>query len=204
MIDVDDGKELEGTFMTLKDKNRSQMTNEHGSYKFTNLCPECYQLIIQHVGCRDSVITIDLKKDTKLIIKLPHSAVELNQIDVMDKQPDMIKTQTVNELQDKDLDGPRGQLLGESLKLISGVTTLNTGSTISKPMTHGMFASERYVKQHVELEAGAKYHQKHLQSFYYIGNDLVAPGLNIRNVSWNIGAVIKDEPFMIVMCLTLR
>ncbi len=138
IIDLDDGKELEGTFIIHKADEQTQITNEHGSFKFTNLCSGNHQFIVQHVGCNDTIISVDLKKDIKLIIKLPHSAVELSQIDIMDKQPDMLKTQTVSDITAKELDGTRGQSLGESLKLISGVTTLNTGSTISKPMIHGM------------------------------------------------------------------
>ena len=138
VIDLDDGKELDGTFVILKENNQTQITNSHGSFTFSGLCSGIHDLVIQHVGCRDTVIRVELKKDLKLTIRLPHSAVELDEIDVMDKQPDMVRSQTVNDIKDKDLDRTRGQSLGESLKLVSGVTTLNTGSTISKPMIHGM------------------------------------------------------------------
>ena len=119
VIDLDDGKELESTFVILQESNQTQITNEHGSFKFNNLCEGNYQFIIRHIGCKDTVISVNISKDTKLNIKLPHSAVELSQIDVMDKQPDIIKTQTVDEIKSKDLDSTRGQSLGESLKLIN-------------------------------------------------------------------------------------
>lgn len=138
ITDLDDGKELEGAFVILPQLNQTIITNEHGYFKFNNLCKGNYQLVVQHLGCKDSVMKIDLIKDKKLNIKLPHSAYELHEIDIMDKQPDMIKTQTVNDIEGKELDATRGKSLGESLKLVNGVTTLNTGSTISKPMIHGM------------------------------------------------------------------
>ena len=59
IIDLDDGKELEGTFIIHKTDYQTQITNEHGSFKFTNLCNGSHQFIIRHVGCRDSIITID-------------------------------------------------------------------------------------------------------------------------------------------------
>ena len=76
IIDLDDGKELEGTFIIHKADEQTQITNEHGSFKFTNLCSGNHQFILRHVGCHDTVISVDLKKDTKLTIKLPHSAVD--------------------------------------------------------------------------------------------------------------------------------
>ena len=42
-------------------------------------------------------------KNLKINIKLPHSALELNQINIIDKQPDIIKTQTVYDLKEKEL-----------------------------------------------------------------------------------------------------
>lgn len=138
ITDLDDGKELEGTFVILQENNQTQITNEHGRFSFTNLEAGNYHLFIRHVGCRDSSISVFLKKDVFISLKLPHSAIELSEIDIMDKQPDMMKTQTVNEIKDKYLDKTRGQNLGDALKIVSGVTTLNTGSTISKPMIHGM------------------------------------------------------------------
>ena len=101
ILDLDDGKELEGTFVTLRDSNQVQVTNEHGSFKFADLCEGKYEILIQHVGCRDTIISVDVKKDSKITIKLPHSAIELSEIDIMDKQPDMIKTQTLNSLKEK-------------------------------------------------------------------------------------------------------
>jgi iron complex outermembrane receptor protein len=57
--------------------------------------------------------------------------------------------------------------------------------------TWGAFATERYVKQHIELEAGVRYDYKNLRSFYYIGNNLQKPNLNFSNVSWNTGTILK-------------
>ncbi len=138
VIDLDDGKELVGAIVSLNTINKTIETNAHGNALFTNLCANNYQILIQHLGCKDTVVSISLKKDTKLLIKLPHSAYELTEIDIIDKQPDIIKTQTTYDLKDKELDKTRGQNLGEALKLVTGVTALNTGGTISKPMIHGM------------------------------------------------------------------
>lgn len=138
VIDRDNGDELESTIVSINEIKQISATNEHGNTTFNKLCIGRYHILIQHLGCSDTIISIDLKKDFKLIVKLPHSNYELSQIEVTDKQPDIIKTQTVYDLKGKELDQTRGKSLGEALKLVNGVTTLNTGSSISKPMIHGM------------------------------------------------------------------
>lgn len=138
VIDRDNGDELESTIVSINEIKQINATNEHGNTTFNKLCIGRYHILIQHLGCSDTIISIDLKKDFKLIVKLPHSNYELSQIEVTDKQPDIIKTQTVYDLKEKELDQTRGKSLGEALKLVNGVTTLNTGSSISKPMIHGM------------------------------------------------------------------
>ena len=138
VIDRDNGNDLESTIVSINEIKQISATNEHGNTTFNKLCIGRYHILIQHLGCSDTIISIDLKKDFKLIVKLPHSNYELSQIEVTDKQPDIIKTQTVYDLREKELDQTRGKSLGEALKLVNGVTTLNTGSSISKPMIHGM------------------------------------------------------------------
>ena len=125
IIDLDNGKELESALVIINETKQTNTTNAHGNITFNNLCIGTYKLLIQHIGCPDTIVNVNLKKDLKVVIKLPHSSYELNEIDIIDKQPDIIKTQTVYDLKDKELEQTRGQSLGEALKLVNGVTTLN-------------------------------------------------------------------------------
>ncbi len=197
VIDLDDGRELDGTFVILTNADQTQITNQHGIFKFTGLCAGSHTLLIRHVGCRDTLIGVHLKKDLKLTIRLPHSAIELGEIDVMDKQPDMIRSQTVNELKDADLDRTRGQSLGESLKLISGVTTLNTGSTISKPMIHGMQGYRVLILNNGIRQEGQQWGNEHAPEIDpFIASKLsVIKGANaVRYGSDAMAGVILVEP----------
>jgi len=59
--------------------------------------------------------------------------------------------------------------------------------------TWGVFATERYVRQHVEFELGLRYDEKYLQSFYYKQNDLVTPKLFFSNFTYNGGLIWKPD-----------
>jgi iron complex outermembrane receptor protein len=138
VIDLDDGKELENCLVSILGQTLIVPTNEHGRFQFTNVCEGKTQIIIKHFGCRDTVISVQLTKNYHLKVKLPHSAFELQEVDIMDKRLEMKQTQTRADITGEELDKTRGLNLGEALKNVSGVTSLNTGGTISKPMIHGM------------------------------------------------------------------
>lgn len=197
ITDLDDGKELEGTFVIINNTNQTQITNDHGNFKFENLCSGNYTLTVRHVGCKDTLILVSLIKNTKLNIKLPHSAVELTEIDIMDKQPYIIQTQTIIDIKDKELDKTRGQSLGDALKLVTGVTTLNTGSTISKPMIHGLQGYRILILNNGIRQEGQQWGNEHAPEIDpFIAQKLsVVKGANaVRYGSDAIAGVILVEP----------
>lgn len=197
IIDLDDGKELADTYVTLLETKEVKITNEHGNFKFNNLSKNTYQLLVQHIGCKDTVIKISVKKNVKITIKLPHSAYELTDIDIIDKSPEIIKTQTVNELTEKDLDKTKGLNLGESLKQISGVTTLNTGSTISKPMIHGMQGYRLLILNNGIRQEGQQWGNEHapeIDPFIAQKISVVKGASSVRYGSDAMAGVVLVEP----------
>lgn len=138
LIDEDNSEALGFAIIKLLSPDTILQTNEKGEFLFENLCAGHYELLVKHMGCNDTIFKIDLQKSRKVILKLPHSSHNLEEVDIMDKRVEMKKTQTVNDLSEEEIQKSKGQSLGEVLKNISGVTTLNTGATISKPMVHGM------------------------------------------------------------------
>lgn len=124
--------------VTIVELNRSTETDEHGEFEFKEMCAGTYQLKVQHIGCRDTIFSFNIPSSKRLIFKLPHSGINLTEVDVMDKRIEMKSTQTENKLTTEELEKSKGQSLGDVLKNVSGVTTLNTGVTITKPMLHGM------------------------------------------------------------------
>ncbi len=138
VLDLDDGTELADCIIQIQPLNITTVSNSHGRFAFSDLCAGDYRLLVQHFGCRDTAVFIKLTKNTHVKVKLPHSAFELSEVNVMDKRIEMKQTQMRDDISGEELDKTRGLSLGEALKNISGVTSLNTGGTISKPMIHGM------------------------------------------------------------------
>lgn len=159
--DLDNNEELSFSVVKLIDPETVMQTNEHGDFSVGKLCKGSYSFLIQHFGCRDTIVKVELTKSTRIIIRLPHSVNELKEVDVMDKRTEMRKTQTAVELSQEELKNTKGQSLGEVLKNVSGVTSLNTGPTISKPMIHGMQGNRVLILNNGVRQEGQQWGNEH-------------------------------------------
>jgi iron complex outermembrane receptor protein len=59
-----------------------------------------------------------------------------------------------------------------------------------------MFAIERFIRTKIEIEAGARWDNKDLTSYYYSGAQLLSPSLNFQNLSYNLGAMYKPNSLL--------
>lgn len=192
-----DGKELDGTVITLLETKNNYVTNDHGRFSISGLCEGNYSLLIQHLGCKDTIIKTMVKQNSFLSVKLPHSEIELSEIDIMDKRLEMVKTQTTDEISGKELDKTRGQTLGDALKTVTGVTTLNTGGTISKPMIHGLQGYRILILNNGIRHEGQQWGNEHAPEIDpFVAQKLsVVKGANsVRYGSDALGGVILVEP----------
>jgi len=197
VTDADDGEHLGFAIVKLIEPEKIIQTNENGDFVFENLCAGQYKLYIQHVGCKDTIITVDISETKKIFIKMPHSINNLKEIDIMDKRVDMKKTQTVDQLTPEEIQKTKGQNLGEILKNIPGVTTLNTGATISKPMVHGMQGNRLLILNNGIRQEGQQWGNEHAPEIDpFIAKKLsVIKGVNaLRYGSDAIAGVVLVEP----------
>jgi len=172
-------------------------TNEKGEFVFENLCTGDYRLLVRHAGCRDTIFEVSLTKSRIVLIKLPHSLNNLEEVDVMDKRVEIKKTQTVDQLSEEDMQKSKGQSLGDVLKNISGVTTLNTGATISKPMVHGMQGYRLLILNNGIRQEGQQWGNEHAPEIdpFMAKKFLVIKGVGaIRYGSDAIAGVVLVEP----------
>lgn len=197
VIDLDDGKELENCLVSILGQTLVVVTNEHGRFQFTNVCEGKAQIIIKHFGCRDTIISVQLTKNYQLKVKLPHSAFELQEVDIMDKRLEMKQTQTVDKLDSKDLQKSTGQTLGDVLKNVTGVTTLNNGGNISKPMIHGMQGYRLLILNNGIRQEGQQWGNEHapeIDPFMAKSISVIKGANSIRYGSDAIAGVVLVEP----------
>ena len=139
VIDLHDGTPLENA--TVQTNGLKSTTDFDGNLIFENLCEDTYVLTISHEDCESVVQTVDIKKDTFRKIRLEHHLNELEEIMVISDNRNNSRTLFENKISKEVLDDYNSRTIGDVLKTVTGVSTLNSGSYLSKPVINGLHSS---------------------------------------------------------------
>ena len=138
--DFHDNSSIIGASLQIVNSNKNTITNFDGSFEFKNLCKGKITLVIKHVACESKTISFIISKDIVKEITLEHHLEELEEVVVKSESKSestsiekSIKKDIITNFSDKSL--------GDALNTLSGVSSLNTGNTIVKPMIHGLHSS---------------------------------------------------------------
>lgn len=141
ILDFHDGKAIEVATVYIKELNRFTVTNRDGDFKIDKLCAGDYTVIFTHIGCEDKEIKINLTSNLTQTVRLEHHIEDLNQISLTGKAPKQTRSGQETRISAETLESYSSLSLGDVLKEVSGVTSLNTGNTIVKPVINGMHSS---------------------------------------------------------------
>ncbi|WBX72381.1 TonB-dependent receptor [Tenacibaculum retecalamus] len=125
----------------IKNQNKYTTTNFDGKFTINNVCAGKIIVEISHVSCDKKILELDVSKNIYKVIDLEHHIEELNEVNV--KGTTGLKTKTSQEtlLKTNTLEKFSAASLGDVIKNISGVSSINTGSTIVKPIINGLHSS---------------------------------------------------------------
>lgn len=123
--------------------NKHTVTDSNGRATISNVRIENLEYMISFLGYETFVGTIEmLSENTYLEVIMEESINELQQVVVCAEAPNTLGGSVPEiHLHKEDLRTFSNQSLGDALKNVSGVTTLNTGGNIAKPIIHGMHSS---------------------------------------------------------------
>ena len=140
--DFHDGTPIVSATIYIKEKDKYLVSDFDGKFKIENLCAGTLTLTISHVGCETKTVSYDVNGDTFKKILVEHHVEELEEISVTGNvskketktsQETLIKANTLKKYSALNL--------GDALKEVAGVSSINTGNTIVKPMINGMHSS---------------------------------------------------------------
>ncbi|MCU0380495.1 MAG: TonB-dependent receptor [Chitinophagaceae bacterium] len=194
--DADTHEKLEAAVVTIRELRQSTVTNEKGFFQFNGLCPGSYNIEVSHVDCQPLSLHIHLKEDLSQSIVMPHKASQLSEVVVVGTQRSSV-TGITGELKGKQLDLSRGLSLGESLKQVSGVSVLQTGTNIYKPVIHGLHSNRVLILNNGIRQEGQQWGSEHAPEIDpFIANRItvVKGASSIRYGGDAIGGVILVEP----------
>ena len=142
LLDIHDGSVLTGATVIVAQTGVGVLTDLDGNFVISNLCSATYQLQISHPSCSTKAFSVLIKVVTQKTFKLEHHLESLNEIIVNGKKTNRATKSIYENLVDqKTITTFSSGSLGDALNSISGVSSLNTGNTVVKPMINGLHSS---------------------------------------------------------------
>ena len=138
--DFHDNTPIVGATIYIKNLNKYTTSDVDGKFKIENLCKGELILEISHVACETRTLTYNITGDTFKSITLEHHLEELSEV-LVDADTKVENTSIQQTVSKKTIEVYTDKSLGDALNTISGVSSLNTGNTIVKPMIHGLHSS---------------------------------------------------------------
>lgn len=196
ITDADTRELLEGVTVQIKELRQSLISGKDGRFFFNGLCPGNYDIEISHIHCKTILIHIHIKEDLVMDFQLPHEASQLAEVVVVGSGR-VTTTSVSGEVKGKALDATRGLTLGESLKGVTGVSVLQTGTNIYKPVIHGLHSNRVLILNNGIRQEGQQWGSEHAPEIDpYIASRLtvIKGASSIRYGGDAIGGVILVEP----------
>lgn len=141
ILDSHDNKPLSKATIQIDGLNNTVVTDSKGYFKFTRLCSRKYFVTVSHYQCKSKTFSIKIKKNIQKTVKLEHHINELNEVIVLGEQNKSSNTILENKISNEIIENNSASNLGDILKNVSGISSINTGNSIVKPVVNGLYGS---------------------------------------------------------------
>lgn len=189
-------EKLVGATVTLLPVNRIVITNENGDFTINALCAGTFHLVITHIDHDTISQQVTMGRNEHLDLHMQHLQTALAEVNVT-AQKGIANTGSKKEITSKELAQYQGLSLGEILSKLNGVTMLQTGSTITKPVIHGLHSNRILTVNNGVRQEGQQWGNEHAPEIdpYVADNLTVIKGVDeLRYGSDAIGGVILINP----------
>ncbi len=142
IIDLHDNEVLEEATVIIVGLEQSVTTDAQGKYVFNGLCKNQYTLQVSHPACETQLVKVTVSGNTSRNINMEHHLESLGDVEVVahaHKSKSRTATETV--VDHTLLEHNSAASLGDALRTLSGVTSLNTGNSVVKPVIQGLHSS---------------------------------------------------------------
>jgi iron complex outermembrane receptor protein len=149
------------------------------------------------VGYGAIQITLDLKHGHEEDFDLTEDQIHLDELNIRAQRTDTPITQSVGVLAEAALAQTRGQTLAQSLSALTGLTTLQTGSNIAKPVIHGLHSNRVLILNNGVRQEGQQWGSEHapeIDPFVATRLKVVKGAAGVRYGSDAIAGVVIVEP----------
>ncbi|WP_461533570.1 TonB-dependent receptor [Sinomicrobium sp.] len=142
VTDFHDGHPLENSLVKIYNTDKVTVSDIDGYFSISGICPGTYEVEVTHDLCTPQFITVEITRTTTRQFTLEHHLEELKEVVVEGSRHHTVTSSATEQiLQTETIDKFSAASMGDALKQISGVSSLNTGSAIVKPVIQGLHSS---------------------------------------------------------------
>ena len=201
ILSNDPGEPLPGATVYVRELATGTVADSAGYFRLEKLCAGRYTFVYQYVGYKPFSVPVTIPGDSALVLKpvqLVPDSQTLQEVVVAEHRSEAQQLlQVQNSLSGEALDQTRGQSLGESLKAITGLYSIQTGPSISKPVIHGLYSNRIIILNNgirQEDQQWGTEHAPQVDQFLASRLTVIKGAASIRYGSDAIGGVILVEP----------
>ena len=139
------------------------IAGNNGTFNIAALCAGRYSIRISYVEHDTLQQWVTLDADTTMVFSLFKKSNQLAGVTVTGvlQKRDQISTLATTDIKGEELFQTRGATLGESLKAIPGLNSIQTGPSISKPVIHGLHSNRVLIINNGIRQEGQQWGAEH-------------------------------------------
>jgi iron complex outermembrane receptor protein len=195
------GEPLEGASVMLHELGKSSFSDAKGHFRFDRLKSGNYHLHVYQIGYRSAERYVQVKEPLTVIsIRLEQAVVELRSAVIeesMTKAVQKEQSQSMDVMSSQEIFRYGNSSLVKILEKVPGVTSINTGTGVSKPVIRGMgfnrvVVAENGIKQEGQQWGGD--HGLEMDQFAVDKVEVVKGPASLLYGSDGMGGVIHVRP----------
>ena len=141
VIDFHNASPLSGAIIKDKTTGKEYKSNKNGEFSINGLCQGQHTFILSHPDCEPETVNLNLTESQSVSWSLEHHLIELEAVEEEGTIAKKIESLPEEHLHQEDLNKYATSNLGDAMTQLAGVSALETGNSIVKPMIHGLHSS---------------------------------------------------------------
>lgn len=198
LVDEKTNEAIVGAIIQIKESKKTTLSDNNGLYQFTNLCEGKVIITAKIIGYHDISYLINLEHNKALEqnFSLKEDQIHLEFLEIKASKLESL-TQNSSVINSKELFKKSGENFSSGLSGLTGVNLLQTGSSISKPVIHGLHSNRVLILNNGIRQEGQQWGSEHAPEIDpFVANKItVVKGANgLRYGADGIAGLILVEP----------
>lgn len=160
ILDRNTGDDLPFAVVYFERSGKGVVADEGGYFRVGDLCPGTYRIQFSHIGCEPLELDLNLLADTSLTVHLDHQSEQIGEV-VIHADRERKGPQISQEVNRDQIVRTGNKDLSEIIGSVQGVSILQTGAGISKPVLHGMYGNRLTILNSGIAQSGQQWGNDH-------------------------------------------